>query len=114
MMFRKLSVFSASLAALCSGAIAADLPAAPPPVTYSAPYGWTGLYLGANIGFGGDRFVYPFSAAAVGGGAAFGGSVSITSEGVLWTLIICGFALFFFLSAYRSEFLALAFEALRR
>jgi outer membrane immunogenic protein len=82
-MFRKLSVFSASLAALCSGAIAADLPAAPPPVTYSAPYGWTGLYLGANIGFGGDRFVYPFSAAAVGGGAAFGGSVSITSEGVL-------------------------------
>jgi outer membrane immunogenic protein len=52
-------------------------------VTYSAPYGWTGLYLGANIGFGGDRFVYPFSAAAVGGGAAFGGSVSITSEGVL-------------------------------
>ena len=60
-----------------------DLPAAPPPVTYSAPYGWTGLYLGANIGFGGDRFVYPFDAAAVGGGAAFGGIVSITSEGVL-------------------------------
>jgi outer membrane immunogenic protein len=56
---------------------------APPPVTYSAPYGWTGLYLGANIGFGGDRFVYPFDAAAVGGGAAFGGIVSITSEGVL-------------------------------
>ena len=70
---------------LCSSAaFAADLPSSLPPPVYVPPaFTWTGFYLGANVGFGGDRFVYPFSAAAVDGGAAFGGSVSITSEGVL-------------------------------
>jgi len=49
---------------------AADL-ALPP--TYKAPpppapaYTWTGFYFGANGGFGGDRFGYPFTVGAVSG-----------------------------------------------
>jgi outer membrane immunogenic protein len=64
-------------------ALAADLPVQPPPVYVPPAFTWTGFYFGDNLGFGGDRFVYPFSAAAVDGSAAFAGSVSITSEGVL-------------------------------
>ena len=63
-----------------SAAFAADLPVQPP--VYVPPaFTWTGFYFGDNLGFGGDRFVYPFSAAAVDGSAGFGGSVSITSGG---------------------------------
>jgi hypothetical protein len=79
-MIRKLPISGVLLTALYSTtALAADLPSLPPPVPYVPAYSWTGLYLGANVGFGGDRFVYPFSAVAVGGGAAFAGSFSITS-----------------------------------
>jgi outer membrane immunogenic protein len=73
---------SIATAMFCSSAaLAADLPVQPPPVYVPPTFTWTGFYLGANLGFGGDRFVYPFSAAAVDGSAGFGGSVSITSEG---------------------------------
>jgi outer membrane immunogenic protein len=54
--------------ALCgAGASAADLGApiykAPPP---SPPvHTWTGFYVGANGGFGGDRFQYPFTFGAI-------------------------------------------------
>jgi outer membrane immunogenic protein len=84
-MIRRLSLSSVVTATLsCSAALAADLPPPPPPpVPYIPPFSWTGLYLGANIGFGGDRFVYPFSAVAGGGGAAINGSASITSSGVI-------------------------------
>jgi outer membrane immunogenic protein len=83
-MIRKLPISGVLLATLGSAtALAADLPSSPPPVPYVPGFTWTGLYLGANVGFGGDRFVYPFTAAAVGGGAAFAGSVSITSSGVI-------------------------------
>ncbi len=84
-MIRKLSISSIGVAMVCSSAaLAADLPSnLPPPVPYIPAFTWTGFYLGANVGFGGDRFVYPFSAAAVGGGAAFAGNFSITSGGVL-------------------------------
>jgi outer membrane immunogenic protein len=80
----KLSSFATTML-FSSAALAADLPSQlpPPPVPYVPAFTWTGFYLGANVGFGGDRFIYPFSAAAVAGGAAFAGSVSITSSGVI-------------------------------
>jgi outer membrane immunogenic protein len=81
-MIRKLPISGVLLATLCSTtAFAADLPVVspPPPPMFT----WTGFYLGANLGLGGDRFVYPFSAAAVDGTAAFAGSVSITSSGII-------------------------------
>jgi outer membrane immunogenic protein len=81
-MIRKIHISSIAMAMFCSSAaLAADLLVAPPPTP--PLFTWTGFYLGANLGFGGDRFVYPFSAAAVAGGAAFAGSVSITSSGVI-------------------------------
>ena len=82
-MIQKFPVTSILLAALSSSAaLGADLPVAPPPPPPPV-FTWTGFYLGANLGFGGDRFVYPFSAAAVGGDAAFTGSFSITSSGII-------------------------------
>jgi len=83
-MIRELSISGIAMAMFCSSAaLAADLPVQPPPVYVPPAFTWTGFYFGDNLGFGGDRFVYPFSAAAVDGSAAFAGSVSITSEGVL-------------------------------
>jgi outer membrane immunogenic protein len=83
-MIRRLSLSSVAMATLsCSAVLAADIPSLPPPVPYVPAFTWTGLYLGANVGFGGDRFVYPFSAVAVGGDAAIAGSGSITSSGVI-------------------------------
>ena len=79
-MIRELSISGIAMAMFCSSAaFAADLPVQPP--VYVPPaFTWTGFYFGDNLGFGGDRFVYPFSAAAVDGSAGFGGSVSITSN----------------------------------
>lgn len=44
-------------------AIAADMsyPVKAQPVA-AAPFSWTGFYIGANVGFGGDKFEYPFNA----------------------------------------------------
>jgi outer membrane immunogenic protein len=49
-----------------SGANAADLsyPVKAPPVVVIPVFSWTGFYLGANFGYGGDKFKYPFSAYA--------------------------------------------------
>src|SRR3984893_18345926 len=84
-MFGKLLIKSFATTMLFSSvALAADLPPPPPPpVPYVPAFTWTGFYLGANVGFGGDRVVYPFSAVAVVGGAAIAGSASITSSGVI-------------------------------
>jgi outer membrane immunogenic protein len=83
-MIRRLSLSGVVMATLsCSAALAADLASPPPPVPYVPAFTWTGFYLGANVGFGGDRFVYPFDAIAVGGGAAVAGSASINSSGVI-------------------------------
>lgn len=82
-MIRKLSVLGASLAALCSTAVlAADLPVAPPPPPY-IPYSWTGIYIGANLGLGGDRFQYPFSIAVPAIATFASGNASITSSGII-------------------------------
>ena len=45
-------------------AVAADIsfPVKAPIVTPVHAFSWTGFYAGANVGFGGDRFEYPFHA----------------------------------------------------
>ena len=55
-----------SLAALAAPAFAADMSypvKAPPPIVVPV-FSWTGFYIGANVGYGGDKFRYPFSAFA--------------------------------------------------
>jgi outer membrane immunogenic protein len=80
---RKLSILGASLAALCSTAVlAADLPVTPPPPVY-VPYSWTGIYLGINLGLGGDRFQYPFSVSVPAIATFASGNASITSSGII-------------------------------
>ncbi|WGJ13662.1 outer membrane beta-barrel protein [Methylocapsa sp. D3K7] len=82
-MIKKLSILGASLAALCSSAVlAADLPVAPPPPPF-IPYSWTGIYLGVNLGLGGDRFQYPFSVSAPIIATFASGNASITSSGII-------------------------------
>jgi len=54
----------ASLALMVSGAFAADLPVrapAPAPIVYAPLFTWTGLYVGVNAGYAGDKFQYPYS-----------------------------------------------------
>ncbi|QJP12494.1 porin family protein [Starkeya sp. ORNL1] len=63
---KSLALGLVSLAALAAPALAADMSypvKAPPPVIIPA-FSWTGFYIGANGGYGGDRFRYPFSAFA--------------------------------------------------
>ncbi len=82
-MIKKLSILGASLAALCSSAVlAADLPVAPPPPPF-IPYSWTGIYVGVNLGLGGDRFQYPFSVSVPAIATFASGNASITSSGII-------------------------------
>jgi outer membrane immunogenic protein len=67
---------------------AADLgvrPAYSPPPPLPPAYSWTGFYLGANGGFGGDKFQYPFSIGgpipALGIPAATSGTSTLNSSG---------------------------------
>jgi outer membrane immunogenic protein len=56
-MLRKILLASAALVAFAGAASAADMPArmATKAVPYIAMYNWTGLYVGANIGYGWGR-----------------------------------------------------------
>ena len=56
-MLRKILLASAALVAFAGAATAADLPARMPTkaVPYVQMYNWTGLYVGANIGYGWGR-----------------------------------------------------------
>jgi outer membrane immunogenic protein len=83
---RRVLCFLAATAAISLGGLparAADLGAPqynPPP---PPPYSWSGFYFGANGGFGGNQFQYPFtigSIPALGIGATTGTS-SLTSSG---------------------------------
>jgi outer membrane immunogenic protein len=62
-----------------NGAFAADMPVKP---VYKAPppapvFSWTGFYVGANVGFGGDQFRYPFDVPVV----PISGEASLNSSG---------------------------------
>lgn len=71
----------AAAAALLAGTVsasAADLPARTfTKAPIAAPvYNWTGLYIGANAGIGGDKVDYPFAVGPIGGNlglTSFGG-----------------------------------------
>jgi outer membrane immunogenic protein len=79
---------AASLAVMVGGAIAADLPLrspAPPPAPapiYAPIFTWTGLYVGVNAGYAGDKFEYPYGGEISGTG--YSGKPSISSSGALF------------------------------
>jgi outer membrane immunogenic protein len=56
------AVYGLGLAA--APAFAADMPfpVKAPPIVAAPAYSWSGFYVGANVGFGGDKFNYPFYA----------------------------------------------------
>lgn len=62
---------AAGTIALSSAAYAADLgmprPYNPPLISPPPAYSWTGFYVGANGGFGGNQFKYPFFVGAIPG-----------------------------------------------
>ena len=84
-MDRKRYIFGVLAATLCSSAaMAADLPPVPATVAPLVPaFSWTGIYLGVNIGCGGDHFVYPFALNATDGSGGISATASVTSGGVL-------------------------------
>jgi outer membrane immunogenic protein len=71
-----------AIAGAGSAVRAADLPMpapayqAPPPVLVPV-YTWTGFYIGANGGFGGDKFQFPFTV----GGGVLSGTSTLNSSG---------------------------------
>jgi outer membrane immunogenic protein len=63
---RSIALGIVSLAVLAFPAVAADMSypvKAPAPVVIPV-FSWTGFYIGANVGYGGDKFRYPFHAFA--------------------------------------------------
>ena len=68
-----------------SGAYAADMgyPVKAPPQVIIPVFSWTGFYLGANVGYGGDKFRYPFDATGDFGDFDFDadGSFKLNSSG---------------------------------
>ena len=83
---RKILLSTVALAALTGYAMAGDLPStkeapvfvAPPPV-----FTWTGFYVGANDGYGGDEFRYPIAITGPRGVTAFTGTGHLTSGGFI-------------------------------
>lgn len=77
-MFRKFLTMAAAVLTMSGAALAADLPSRAEPPVYIPPppaFSWTGLYVGINGGYGGDRIVY--------NEAFLGAGTSLTSSGFL-------------------------------
>lgn len=77
---RILTIAAIAVASFTGSALAADLPSskAAPALAPAPAEDWTGFYVGANVGYGGDTFDYPVNVARVGSGSA-----RLTSGGVL-------------------------------
>ena len=74
MMMKRLLLSSAIAAAIIAPASAADLstryPVKAPVVAVVPVFSWTGFYIGANAGFGGDKYNYDFGAPGFGSATA--------------------------------------------
>jgi outer membrane immunogenic protein len=95
-MMRMVFVMGLATALLGGAAQAADLPIkkaapvfVPPPPAFVPPppvVSWSGFYIGANGGYAGDQYKYPFSGFLEEGGNTVidgGGSASLSSSGFL-------------------------------
>lgn len=85
-MIKNFLLASTTLALTSTALMAADLPSRRAPPAYAPPvpvFSWTGFYVGANVGFGGDRYRYPFALGTPAAGVALAGEASVTSSGVI-------------------------------
>lgn len=89
-MLRRILTSMAGVCALAGTALAADLPAPPPPV-FVPPFSWTGFYAGINAGYhwGNSSFIFTGTDTGIGGlGSALAiGAIPVTgvhgSEGFI-------------------------------
>jgi outer membrane immunogenic protein len=77
-----LSAVAVAAVALTQGAFAADMPLKARPAPVAMPVGWTGYYIGGNIGYGwGDTPTDTTGVAALGGAALATGSADLRLKG---------------------------------
>lgn len=83
----KTMIFAATAMALALSANAYAADAVyyqdPAPVAHSAPYDWSGFYVGVNAGIGGGNAKHPFNIADPAGVSVLNGSLNVTGAGFI-------------------------------